>query len=104
MKEQLQKNLARAAELEKQFNRAGFGFIFTDLETSILFATLALNAGKDEEKRNRNRMNARRGYEAVLHFMNRFDVSSVTTEEYAELTGRLKNLRSALEKLGERLE
>ncbi len=99
--ENLHDNLARAAELEKEWNRSGFAFISTDLQTSLTFATLAIQARDDNEKRQRNRTNARRGYDAVVYFMKKFDRDTISAPELTDIEDKLRRLKLTLLELGE---
>jgi len=101
--ENLENNLARAAELQREWNRCGFAFIATDLETSLTFAHLALEARDNPEKRQRNRANARKGYDSIRRFMDRLDRSTIGTAELADVDEKLLRLKSLLQELGEEL-
>jgi hypothetical protein len=72
-------------------------FLKNELQTGITFADLALSA-KHEDRRERNRANARKAYDTALHFMSTL---SPTSEIPAELKDRLEHLRTRLKQLGE---
>src|SRR5262249_14829899 len=61
----------------KTRNVIGVNFLRTEVETAFVCARIALQA-TDAEKKIRNRQHALRGYEALLHFVNRF---GLTTDE-----------------------
>lgn len=73
-------------------------FLITDLGVAMTLIRIAGNAAEGSEKRNRNRANARRAYDAVsrisAHVFLAADDRQVVDERLAEL-------RSALEQLGE---
>ena len=48
------------------FDQAGIDFIRAELKTGSTLAHIALNS--DGEKRERNRVNARKAYDSILHF------------------------------------
>jgi hypothetical protein len=72
-------------------------FLKNELQTGITFADLALTA-KHDDRRERNKANARKAYDTALRFM---DTHSPTPEITTELKDRLKHLRDQLKKLGE---
>lgn len=84
--------------LEEERNRIFAEYLMTDLEISLTFARSALNSGDDALHAERNRRNARRGYDSVVHFKTRLRCSDL---QRRELQLRLKELRSLLEKAGE---
>ena len=60
---------------------------------------IALNA-EDKEKRERNRINARKAYESILHYL---PESTLSEREIEEIQTRLAELRSDLQSLGEKI-
>ena len=72
-------------------------FLKNELQTGITFADLALTA-KHDDRRERNKANARKAYDTALRFI---DTSSPTPEITAELKHRLEHLRAQLKELGE---
>jgi hypothetical protein len=82
----------RSDELGEQFNRAGGGFLFTELDTGLTFLSVAATTSNNETAI-RNRENARLAYESVLRYMGRIhlDVDEQTRfdEKFAELKGAL---------------
>lgn len=97
----IDEKLQRTAQLRHETQRTGFAFISTDLDTSLTFANLARQAVDDPDKRARNRKNARRGYDAILHFLRRFDAQELAPAEKEEVDRKLAGLKSALTELGE---
>jgi len=85
---------------EKPFNHA-FGakveFLRAELDTGLTLATIALHTA-EQGKTNRNRMNARKAYDAILRFIPR---AQLTSEETDEIKSALEVLRSKLLELGE---
>ena len=85
--------LATAAES----NRVSIDFLKVDLQTALTFSELALQS-PDGIKRNRNRRNARRGYDTILRLI---DKVSLSDSDARSLGGQLLRLKSDLEELGE---
>lgn len=79
--------------------QSGMSFIRAELDTGLTLSRIALNAG-DDQKRERNRINARKAHDAILHFM---PDTVVTDAELDEVRKALEKLRSNLAKLGEDL-
>jgi acetylornithine/succinyldiaminopimelate/putrescine aminotransferase len=77
----------------------GLGFLRTELETGLMLARIARSA-KRADKRNRNLLNARTAYEAVLRFM---PGVMLTTSQTKELKKKLERLKKELRALGEDL-
>jgi hypothetical protein len=76
----------------------GLEFLRTELTTGLTFSKIALDETKDESKVERNRANARKAYNAVLHFM---PGTILSAAESQEIEARMAQLRSALQQLGE---
>lgn len=74
-------------------------FLRTELDTGMTLAGIALNASH-REKSDRNCANARKAYDAVLHFAARVNLSA---EESDEIKSKLEHLKSRLKLLGEEL-
>jgi len=74
-------------------------FLRAELITGITRCRIALQA-RQEEKRQRNRVNARKAYDAILQYKPK---SSLTASETAEIDSRLSELRALLLNLGETL-
>ncbi len=86
------------AWLKRERVRVLTDFLEVDLDTSITFAAAALEATNSEEKQRRNRVNARRGYDAVMHFMRRIEIAAARKRE---LNVKLRKLRLMLQEAGE---
>ena len=87
--------------LRDERNRVGIEFLMVDLDLSLTFADAALDDNHDEEKRERNRVSARKGYDSVVHLMNQIEIPA---PQQHELEQKLRKLKSALEQVGERFE
>lgn len=72
-------------------------FLKCELQTGITFADLALTA-KHDDRRERNRANARKAYDTALRFMGTL---SPAPESTAELKHLIERLRAQLKRLGE---
>ncbi len=72
-------------------------FLKNELQTGITFADLALTA-KHDDRRERNKANARKAYDTALRFMGTLYPTPRITED---LTDLLERLRGQLKKLGE---
>ncbi len=90
--------IAKSLELQRQVHNAGANFLLTEIETSLTFARAALSAGDNFEKRERNRANARKGYDTLLGFCQRYAVPPSAEQDFAD---KLCHLRNALRTLGE---
>jgi hypothetical protein len=80
-----------------QLNRTSAEFLKTDTETALTFASIASQT-EDVSKRERNRQNARRGYDTVLRLSARVPLSYEDEQFLSERMGRLK---LELQRLGE---
>ena len=78
-------------------DQSGIQFIRTELETGLTFSKVA-EAATYEGKKERNRANARKAYDAVLHFL---PSTSLNETEISEVKVKLEELRFALQSLGE---
>ena len=77
----------------------GLVFLFTEIETGLTFADIALGAKPhDVDKIRRNTANARTAYDTVLRFRSRVDVDEAGAKR---LEAVLAQLRAALLELGE---
>lgn len=76
---------------------AGVDFIKTELSTGRLFASIALEAPDDTEKRSRCTANARLAYETALRLV---DSLLLEQAETSELESKFQELREMLMKLG----
>jgi hypothetical protein len=80
-----------------QLNRTSAEFLKTDVETALLFSSIALQT-EDLPKKQRNRQNARRGYDTILRLAGRIRLSNDDEQLLSKKLGRLK---SELQSLGE---
>ncbi|HEY6464640.1 MAG TPA: hypothetical protein VIY69_01535 [Candidatus Acidoferrales bacterium] len=97
-KERARKELKQAQLLGKQLNDQKVDLIKIDLQTSFTFAKIAKGATDDREKRLRNRHHARRGYDAVTHFLETAKLGRSERDAIEQGIGRLK---AELKELGE---
>jgi hypothetical protein len=84
-------------EAAEDLTRLKVDFIRTDLDVALTFAQIARQTG-ESEKTIRNQRNARKAYDAVLHYMG---TASLTRFDQENLTRKLALLKSALLSLGE---
>lgn len=75
----------------------GLTFLRTELNAALTFSKIALEA-KDESKLERNRANARKAYDALLHFA---PGTTLSTEEAQKFEEGMAHLKFALQQLGE---
>jgi hypothetical protein len=84
--------------LQEEMSRNGVEFLFTELELSLTFASIAA-AGMDEpERRARNTANSRKGYDILLMIGDRIRMDK---EDEERLKSGLKRLKARLVELGE---
>lgn len=81
-------------------NPSGVKFLKVDLDVALNFAKVALHSHSDHDKRARNQANARKAHDAVIQWKNRLEISR---RDALELDAKLRKLRAAFRKLGERL-
>ncbi len=79
-------------------NRNGVEMLKIDLGAGLTRATIALRAPEHSEKRLRNHKEARKAYDTVLDFVQRV---TLTSEDTQEISDKLAQLKSSLEKLGD---
>ncbi len=91
--------LEKSRRVASESRRVGSDWLFTDAAVSLDFATEAAKMHNSPEKRERNRINARRGYEAVTRFMTKVEMSA---SRRSKLEIRLRAVKSLLLKSGER--
>lgn len=72
-------------------------FLRSEIDTGLTLAKIALDADR-HDRRNRNRLNARKAYDTVLRFMPRVNLSP---EETSEMKIRVEHLKAELVRLGE---
>jgi hypothetical protein len=85
----------------EQFENTMVQFIYSELETGITFASLALDSQTDE-KRQRNRQNARKAFDTARHFLKQRAVEEIVAQP--DLQERLNKLKQLLRELGEKVE
>jgi uncharacterized protein YlxW (UPF0749 family) len=78
--------------------RTGFGFLITEVQTGLTFASIALSAGDDLNKLTRNSENAKLAYDTVLRFRDRVQMNQ---QAAAQLEAELEKLRVDLRQSGE---
>lgn len=83
----------------KQLNSTRVDFLKVDVETALTFTGLALGT-EDQEKKQRNRANARKAYDTILRLSRNV---LFTAAEEAYMKQRLEQLKTDLARLGERL-
>ena len=76
-------------------------FVQNELEMGTTFASLALDS-QTEEKRQRNRENARKAYDTARHFLENHAAAEAIAQP--DLFVRLSELRRLLIQLGEKVE
>jgi hypothetical protein len=87
------------AALVNRVYRNSAQFLKTDAETALTFSSIALQTD-NPDKRERNRRNARKGYDTILRLASQTRLSSDDEKFLSEKLGRLK---SELKQLGEEL-
>lgn len=78
-------------------NNGEIEFLRSEAITGLTFSRIALRS-TDQEKTDRNRANARKAYDALLHFLPRV---SDTSEIWEEIRTTVAELKSNLQQLGE---
>lgn len=78
---------------------ADFDFLRTELRTGRTFSRLA-RSSRDEHKKNRNRANARKAYDAVVHFGRG---ANLLPDQESEIRTELEVLKAELQQLGEQI-
>ena len=81
-----------------QLNRTTADFLKVDLQTALTFSGIALQHGTDSVKKERNRRNARRGYDTILRLLERV---SLDDHDARHLKHNLRRLKTELQELGE---
>lgn len=80
--------------------RSALAFLNAEIHTGLTMAHIALRARRPDKKE-RNRTNARKAYDAILHYLPQSNLSS---SEAKEIQSRLAELRSVLQRLGEKVQ
>ena len=83
----------------KQLNATNVDFLRIDAETALTFSRIALDT-QDEEKKERNRKNARKAYDTILRL---WDGVIFTPEQEGHIREMLSHLKDDLTRLGENL-
>lgn len=78
--------------------QTGVDFLFAELQAGLTFAHIAGSKTSATDKIERNRCNARKAYDSILHFRERVALSD---PDVAKLTEGLSELKKALQGLGE---
>ena len=81
---------------EARANAAEIEFLRAELLTGLTLSKIARSS--DGDKRERNRVNARKAYDSILRFMPKSDLLG---EELDEIKSKLELLRAELRLLGE---
>lgn len=76
-----------------------FDFLRAELRTGRTFSRLA-RTSRDEHKKNRNRANARKAYDAVVHFARG---ANLLPDQESEIRTELGVLKAELQQLGEQI-
>jgi hypothetical protein len=82
----------------EQLNATSADFLKIDVKTALTFSGLALETD-NEEKKQRNRKNARKAYDTILHLQHNVTFTPSDEVYMHQMLGRLKN---DLERLGEK--
>ena len=82
----------------RQLNSTSADFLKIDAETARTFAGLALETD-NVEKKDRNRKNARKAYDTILHL---WDSVTFTSAEEAYMKETMEHLKLELTQLGEK--
>ena len=86
------------SDLASELNQNGVEFLKTDVDTGLTFASIALDAGNDLAKKERNRANARKAYDTVVAWSRRL---ALAESDAHQLEDKLAKLKTALCNLGE---
>ncbi len=92
-------NIARSLELCQETRAARVAFLTTELATALTFARTALDATDSTERRKRNLANARKAYDAFVHFSNGADLEAIPGEVRQNMKEQLQELRTTLQQL-----
>jgi hypothetical protein len=96
-------NIARSSGLKRETNTAGVAFLQTELDVTLTFVRLALEAGADPKRTTQHQANARKGYDVLLHLSQRFFPTDLTAVDQRQFARKLRELKVALKRLGEML-
>ena len=84
--------MSRLADVLEESNRAGMGFLLTELDTALTFLGVA-EATRDRDTAVRNRDNARVAYECVLRYQGPVHFQE---EEKVSFENKLAEVKRAL--------
>jgi hypothetical protein len=84
-------------KIAESYHRATLSFVHTEFDTAETFADIA-RSSKDATKTERNRKNARKGYDTALRFLATIVVGP---DEMPGVQQRLDEVRGKLRALGE---
>jgi hypothetical protein len=87
--------------MSNDFNQKGAEFLRVEVETGLTFANIAVGEEQGSEERVRNQANALKAYQTVLRLRDRVENPDEATNR--AIQNGLDQLRSVLEKLGEKL-
>jgi len=89
------------SRLANDFNRSGTDFLRVEVQTGLTFADIAMREEPGSGQWAKNRNNARKAYDTVLRLRGRLEITNQAAAH--EIEEGLKQLRSALVRLGERI-
>ena len=78
-------------------DRSALAFLNAEFHTGMAMSRVALLA-RSQEKKERNRANARKAYDSILHYL---PGSHLTAREANDFETKLEELRAILKSLGE---
>jgi hypothetical protein len=82
---------------QAEMNQKSADFLKIDVETALIFSKIALES-YDSAKKQRNRKNARKGYDTILRLKQKVVLGE---DDVRYLSGQLQQLKSNLQSLGE---
>ena len=85
-------------DLATDLNANCVEFLKTDLDTGLIFASIALDAGEDFRKRQRNQANARKAHDTIAAWRRRLVLTDSDAQYIEE---KLVRLRDSLRRRGE---
>jgi hypothetical protein len=80
-----------------ELDRKSADFLKVDIETALTFSRIALQSN-DPDRKQRNRKNARKGYDTILRFLPKVPLE---TEDRDYLSTQMQELKANLQNLGE---
>lgn len=94
-------NLARSVQLQRDSEEAGIQFLTVEIETGLIFAKIACEAGADTDKQQRNQAHAHKAYETIMNLRKRLAKSESAAVRLLDLADGIEQLRIALQELAE---